>query len=179
MELIKFYLNDDKERERIAKQGKDFLLSKTGWRRKNIIVDYLFEKLKDPQINFNILNPSFYQPIPKPNSLLNKVINEIKKVKRIVNLRDIVTYAEGLIEQDELIEAENVLKSVLEYDANYLEALNDLTIIMILKNNIDESIKIINKVLSLDNDNELAKNNLDYLKETTQTLSNESIIKSL
>lgn len=179
LELIKFYLNDDKERERIAKQGKDFLLSKTGWRRKNIIVDYLFEKLKDPQINFNILNPSFYQPIPKPNSLLNKVINEIKKVKRIVNLRDIVTYAEGLIEQDELIEAENVLKSVLDYDPNYLEALNDLTIIMILKNNIDESIKIINKVLSLDNDNELAKNNLDYLKETTQTLSNESIIKSL
>jgi len=29
------------------------------------------------------------------------------------------------------------------------------------------------------NSNELAKNNLDYLKETTQTLSNESIIKSL
>jgi spore maturation protein CgeB len=40
LRLIEYYLTNSDEREQIARQGHTYLSEHTGWRRKNIIVDY-------------------------------------------------------------------------------------------------------------------------------------------
>ncbi len=68
---------------------------------------------------------------------------------------------EALVEDNKLEEAEKLVNSYLTIDCDNIDALNDLAVIYILKNNLAEGKKILEKILSIDPKNEIAKENLN------------------
>ena len=55
LELIAYYLKHDDEREAIANGGHEYLLDRKGWRKKNVIVDYLIKKFEGTKEKFGEL----------------------------------------------------------------------------------------------------------------------------
>lgn len=73
--------------------------------------------------------------------------------------------SEDLLNQDRLTDAKFILERVLEYDFNNLDALNNLAAIEILSGSIANASEIIQKALRVDAANEIAINNLNYIKQ--------------
>lgn len=80
--------------------------------------------------------------------------------------------AENLIEQKDFDTAENLLLEALSYDEKNIDALNDLSVVKILKNEYQEASDIILKVIEIDSTNEVALENLDYLQKIIESKIN-------
>jgi glycosyltransferase involved in cell wall biosynthesis len=72
--------------------------------------------------------------------------------------------AEQLIAENKFDEARRELNNILNNSSNNIDALNDLSVVEILCENYEEAAKTISKVLDFDPQNEIAIENLDYLK---------------
>ena len=166
LQYLEYYLKNDLEREKIARMGKDYLLSQKGWRRKNIIVDYLLEKANGSKASFGELFGSFDFPKNLGSDFLKEKIEILRAVKPHVVINDLVNYSESMLEQNLIDEAVQTLESVIEYDKNNLAALNDLSVTYIMQGKIDESIKAIARIITVECDNETALNNANYFRET-------------
>ncbi len=164
LSAIDYYLNNDAERKQIAKNGRNYLLEKSGWRRSKIILNYLIMKSKGEHIRFGDFFGTYSIPIVYGNEVLNKAIKKLKQRFEIVNLLDIISLSESMIEEGNYQEAELILDAIIEFDENYLEALNDLTYLEIAQKNYEKALLYNIKSLSIDNEDEIAKINFNFLK---------------
>ncbi len=72
---------------------------------------------------------------------------------------------EQQIAQNNLDIAKQNLRQLLEVHSENIDVLNDLAVVTIMESNIEEAIMIIEKILSIEPLNEIAKENYNYLKE--------------
>lgn len=77
----------------------------------------------------------------------------------------IIQKAEELIESGELKAARKMLETVIMMEPSNIDALNDMSVIEIMENNLEEAVNLIEKVILADPQNETARGNLDYLQE--------------
>ena len=88
----------------------------------------------------------------------------------------LIKTAEEYIQQEKYEDAFKVLNQILsEINPNSVDALNDLVVIHILENNYQNALEYLNKVLSLDPQNELALNNLLFIKQKFEEIKSELI----
>jgi len=80
-----------------------------------------------------------------------------------INYKDMIEKAERLIESENVDEAENVLTELLKSNPFNTEALNNLAVIFIMKKENDRAINIFERIFRIDPENEIAKENLNYL----------------
>ncbi len=73
--------------------------------------------------------------------------------------------AEKLIDEDKIDDAEAIIKKVLESDEYHIDGMNDLSVIYLMRGNVVEALKLIEKVLALEPENEVAMANLKYVEE--------------
>lgn len=74
-----------------------------------------------------------------------------------------ISEAENLIQFGEYAQARKLLENILKIDDKQCDAFNSLAVISILENNLNSARYFLEKVLSIDNTNETAKENLKYL----------------
>lgn len=74
--------------------------------------------------------------------------------------------AEVLIAENQLDLAEDILKELLALEPNNIDALNDISVVYVLKTNFIDARRAINKILILDPNNEVAIENMDYVMQT-------------
>jgi len=82
--------------------------------------------------------------------------------------QEMLLEAEKHIEDQQLSKAKNVLVELLNYDPENLDALNDLSVVHILENKNEFALDLIDIVLFIDPENEIAKGNYDYVMENQQ-----------
>lgn len=105
----------------------------------------------------NVLSPDIF-------SLENELIDTSKHlVNNIKNMENIVK-ARIMINGEEYENAILTLKEVLDDDPDNLEALNDITVAYILNGKSLTAMGTIYRVLELDQNNDIAIDNLNYLK---------------
>ncbi|MCX7879300.1 MAG: glycosyltransferase [Ignavibacteria bacterium] len=115
--------------------------------------------LKSPFINF----------IGYPENLHSKKILSDNKTKSNISLEadSFCEYPklkiQDLFENNRIEEAKNIIENYLVIDENNIDALNDLAIIKSLGGETDEAIQLFNKILSIDPENQIAKENLATL----------------
>ncbi|HLP14672.1 MAG TPA: FkbM family methyltransferase [Bacteroidota bacterium] len=73
--------------------------------------------------------------------------------------------AEQCIEAGDTQQARGILLKILETSPKQIDALNDLAIVEIIEEHVSEAIEVLGRVLVLDPDNEIARENLAYLTE--------------
>lgn len=76
-----------------------------------------------------------------------------------------INEAEKLIESGKLMEAKKIITDLLNKDSSNIRVLNDLSIIEIIDKNFVEARNIVEKILEVDDSNELAIDNYEYLSE--------------
>lgn len=79
-----------------------------------------------------------------------------------------ISEVENLIQSGEYAQARELLENILRIDDKQCDALNSLAVISILENNLNSARYFLEKVLSIDNTNEIAKENLKYLDQLQQ-----------
>lgn len=92
------------------------------------------------------------------------------KVQKDKTIEMLMSEAEKFVEEGKLDKAKEILNEVIKEDKVNIKALNNLSIIAILKKEYDEAEKIIDKVLLQDEKNIIAKDNYEYLNEITLKL---------
>jgi len=101
---------------------------------------------------------------PNPVSINIRAIKNIAVVETEKVENELVE-AEKFIDSQEYQNAKEILQNILAKDRQNVDALNDLVIVAILENDIASAIGFINKVLSIDEKNEIAFENINYLSE--------------
>ncbi len=105
----------------------------------------------------NILSPDIFSLENELIDTSRHLVNNIKNMENIVKARI-------MINGEEYENAINALKEVLDDDPNNIEALNDISVAYILNGNSLTAMSIIYRVLELDQNNDIAFDNLNYLK---------------
>jgi len=95
------------------------------------------------------------------NSLELSRENELPNIQR----------AEELINKSDLINAEKILRQILNSNPNNIDALNDYAVVHIMQNNYQPAVEIINKVIQLDPSNEVALDNLKYIEQEVDSIN--------
>ena len=104
----------------------------------------------------------------------------MKKDMTALNEEDLLNQAEELIEQSKLSEAKDILLKIINsLNPNSLDALNNLAVVFLLEGNYLQALEYIQKVLSIDSQNELALNNLNYMKQVLEKEKEEIKISDL
>lgn len=80
-----------------------------------------------------------------------------------------ISEVENLIQSGEYAQARELLENILKIDDKQCDAFNSLAVISILENNLNSARYFLEKVLSIDNTNEIAKENLKYLDQLQQS----------
>lgn len=93
------------------------------------------------------------------NSLVLKNINPLRTIENKLDV------AEELIGQDRNDEAEILLQEVLAGEPTNVIALNNLSVIEIMKEHYEDAVKLIAKVLAINPDDEIALANMNFIKE--------------
>ena len=93
------------------------------------------------------------------NSLVIKNINPLRQIETKLEL------AEKLIGENKNDKAETILLEILGLEPTNLIALNNLSVIEILKENYEDAVKLITKVLAINPEDEIAIENMTFLKE--------------
>lgn len=93
------------------------------------------------------------------NSLVLKNINPLRIIENKLDL------AEELIDKDRNDEAEKLLQEVLASEPTNVIALNNLSVIEIMKEHYEDAIKLISKVLAINPEDEIALTNMNFIKE--------------
>lgn len=73
--------------------------------------------------------------------------------------------AESKMESQNFEEAKEILLNILETYPEHLDALNDLAVVNIGEGKIPEALQIINNILTIDPENEIAIGNFRYINE--------------
>ena len=88
--------------------------------------------------------------------------------------------AEQYINEGKYIEARKLLCEILEKDINNIDVLNDLTVTSILEGNIEKALSYLQTVLSMEPNNDIAKNNANYINKNINSFKsfndNDSLI---
>ncbi|MDP1995334.1 MAG: hypothetical protein Q8K40_08835, partial [Ignavibacteria bacterium] len=98
------------------------------------------------------------------NSLVLKNINPLRIIENKLDL------AEELIDKDRNDEAEILLHEVLASEPTNVIALNNLSVIEIMKEHYEDAIKLISKVLAINHEDEIALGNMNFIKEKLTTV---------
>ncbi len=72
--------------------------------------------------------------------------------------------AENYISENKLNDARLILKNILEYKPDNIDALNNLSVIEILESNFEAGLRLIEKIIDQDPANKIAKSNLEYIE---------------
>lgn len=75
--------------------------------------------------------------------------------------------SESLIEKNKLNEAEEKIIRLLNFESDHVEALNDLAVVYVLKGEFLQAKILLERILESDPDNQIAKENLQYIYENT------------
>jgi Flp pilus assembly protein TadD len=105
----------------------------------------------------NVLSPDIFSLENELIDTSRHLVNNIKNMENIVKARI-------MINGEEYEKAILTLKEVLDDDPDNLEALNDITVAYILNGNSLTAMGTIYRVLELDQNNDIAIDNLNYLK---------------
>ncbi len=169
--LIRYYLDNEEEREKIATQGKNYLSDMKGWRRKSILIDYLMQKSLGNKNSFAELYGDYSIPKELQNhELLLKYISVLKSYIPNPNLFDLVIYAELQIKQNNLNEAKKILTAILEYDRYYLPAFEDLVVVSLLEGDEKTALEFANEALLIERNNSNILDNLQSIQKIHNTL---------
>lgn len=105
--------------------------------------------------------------VQKVFDLLTNSMDSSKKEKKWNSKKsvDLLIKAEELIEKHKLEKAKQNLLTVLNFEPEHIEALINLSVVYILANDYEQSKEILNYILIVDPNNEIAKGNLEYLFE--------------
>lgn len=96
----------------------------------------------------------------------NKVaLENTQYLEAQMSLQNSLLEAKKLIEQKEYSKAREILKNILEIDDRNIDALNDLAVVEISENNLFNAREILNKVLRNNSNNQVAKENMEYLEQ--------------
>jgi len=143
-----------------------------GETQKEIIENDTFLKKLNPDnigsLGFTMILPgtSLYQKCKNANLIDDSFwLSESPYFNYAEGINNAIIKSEYLIEQQEFEEAKSILLNILKCDRNNVDALNDLGVIALLKNDIENAVKYLEKVLSVDRTNEIALENLQYLSE--------------
>ncbi|MCS7054253.1 MAG: DUF115 domain-containing protein [Ignavibacterium sp.] len=112
----------------------------------------IFDKLKDKIQILNIIANDPYNEIA------------IDAAEHFMNL-DELTKAEELIQKNDLFNAQKVLNEIILENENNLDALIDLSVVETIKENYKNSKELLELALSIDPSNQVALDNLNYIKE--------------
>lgn len=82
-----------------------------------------------------------------------------------------IQQAEELINKSDLINAEKILRQILNSNPNNIDALNDYAVVHIMQNNYQPALEIINKVIQVDPSNEVALDNLKYIEQEVNSIN--------
>jgi len=93
------------------------------------------------------------------NSLVINNVDPLRQLEKKLEL------AEELIDENRNDEAEDLLYEVLRSEPANVIALNNLSVLEILKENYEEAAKLITRVLVINSEDEIALENMSYLKE--------------
>jgi ADP-heptose:LPS heptosyltransferase/GT2 family glycosyltransferase/Flp pilus assembly protein TadD/ubiquinone/menaquinone biosynthesis C-methylase UbiE len=111
-----------------------------------------------------------YKPVD--NSLFNKLVevNNILKLESFnyslyekVDDSSAIKESENLIKEGCLIEAEKVLVEILSNQPSQLDALNNYAVVQILRENLEEALAALERIFTIEPNNEIAVDNLNYL----------------
>ncbi len=87
--------------------------------------------------------------------------------------------AESLIQESNFSSAKELLKELLNEDYQNIDALNDLAVVSILTENYNEATNYINRVLQIDQQNEIALENFRFLEQSGKVaIQKEEIVNS-
>ncbi len=176
LRLIEYYLTNSDEREQIARQGHTYLSEHTGWRRKNIIVDYPLALSHGEKRGFGALFGDYSRPIDLPaEGHFSDLLQAGGVSNNYFNLHDILNQAERNIAMQNYPIARILLECIVAYDPHFGHALNDLAVLHILEGRNDEARHEIEQLLAIDSTNEIALENYQYL----QNVYNQSATASI
>lgn len=107
----------------------------------------------------------------------NNEINLQQNKISFLTIEKMQIISEELIETNEFFKAEGFIKDILEKDPSNIRALNNLSIIKILDNKYSEAKLLVDQILKLDEENDLAIDNYEYLNElqVQQIITEETI----
>jgi len=172
LRLIEYYLAHPEDREQIAREGHAYLNEHSGWRRKNIVVDYPLALARGEKHHFGDLFGSYAKPIGLPdNEQVMQFLKDEGLTKDYFNLHDILVLAEKNIALQNYPAARVLLKYILSYDPHFGFAVNDLAVLNILEGNNVEALNQIEQLLSIDPGNEIALDNYQYLQNMMNNLT--------
>ena len=106
---------------------------------------------------------SKYIPLSQYNSFCDRKSSILKY--RTEQHKAFLAAAENEIENLNYNKALILLEEILKEDSNNIDALNDKAVVFIMMDDFENAIANLNHVLEIDTENELAKNNLQFLKE--------------
>jgi tetratricopeptide (TPR) repeat protein/organic radical activating enzyme len=113
------------------------------------------------------------------NAITQLIIEQIEIRKEMLHntnawdskkCNDAITKAEKFIEEEKIVEAENMLLSILEAEPENIYALNNFSVVKIIQKEYLVAGEIIDFVLQLDPLNEIANGNCDYIAELSENL---------
>ncbi len=92
-----------------------------------------------------------------------KHYEQVKAGKEILDVK--IDYAEFLIENDQLVKAKELLENMAAENKENLDVQNDLAVIAIMEERYEEAKDIIRGILDIDQTNEIAFDNYQFIKE--------------
>ncbi|MCU7497217.1 MAG: glycosyltransferase, partial [Ignavibacteria bacterium] len=104
------------------------------------------------------------------NSEIHLQENLTEDVKPAGRYADLLEKAETLIENNDLASARKVLETVLMMEEGNLDAMNDLSVIEIMEKNYPAAVELLERVIRLEPDNEVANENIQYLQKELNNL---------
>lgn len=107
---------------------------------------------------------------PENNAEYSMPDNNAEGSKPIGRYSDLLQKAEALIESNDLSSARKVLETVLLLEDGNIDALNDLSVIEIMEKNYTAAVEMLEKVIRLEPDNEVANENILYLQKELDNL---------
>ena len=114
-------------------------------------------------VNYNPENKNYISKLIQINQKLGLADDDFSlKEKTSIEL---LIKAEDFINNKDFNSAEVLLKKILEENPHNTDALNNLAFVFIMINRIEEAVLIINSVLEIDPQNEIAIENFKYIEE--------------
>ncbi len=110
------------------------------------IIDFIYNLIHETRYYMNLIDKINYRNLAEKDFLKTKL-----------------DLSEELIEKNKLEDAQNILDDILVVHPGNTEALNNLAVIHILKNQYGIAERILKRVLEIDPSNEIAEGNLMYL----------------
>jgi tetratricopeptide (TPR) repeat protein len=101
-------------------------------------------------------------------------LENIKYLEQQLVYHKIILDSEELIEHQKLTEAKKLLREILEYEPEHIDALNNLAVVEIYEGDFSAAEEVLCKVLELNPEDEIATDNFSYLNELLKASDNEN-----